>query len=104
MMILNYHSKKDLKENVGQELKYTETCTDFGFPAEFKTSGTFVGCNRPQDPRGTGSREFFAKVTMQDGLISKISWIDNKSKPILGWVFTCYYARAKKCQRENGQM
>ena len=73
MMILNYPSKKVLKENVGQELKYTETCTDFGFPAEFRTDGTFTGCNRPQDPRGTGSREFFAQVTMRDGLISSIA-------------------------------
>ena len=73
MMILNYQSKKDLKENVGQELKYIETCTDFGFPPEFKSDGTFSGCNRPHDPRGTGKREFFATVTMQDGLISKVS-------------------------------
>jgi hypothetical protein len=73
MMILNYPSKKVLKENVGQELKYTETCTDFGFPAEFKTSGTFVGCNRPQDPRGTGTREFFAQVTMKDDKIKAVS-------------------------------
>jgi hypothetical protein len=72
MMIFNYQSKKELKENVGQELKYTETCTPH-FPAEFKTNGSFAGCNRPQDPRGTGSREFFASVTMKDGLISKVS-------------------------------
>jgi hypothetical protein len=70
MMILNYQSKKELKENVGQELKYTETSL---FGNEFKTNGTFTGCNRPHDPRGTGSREFFAQVTMQDGLISKVS-------------------------------
>jgi hypothetical protein len=73
MMILNYPSKKALKECVGQELKYKETCTDFGFPAEFRTDGTFVGCNRPQDPRGTGSREFFAEVTMREGLIFSIA-------------------------------
>jgi|TARA_R110000764_G_scaffold128743_4_gene216492 hypothetical protein len=73
MMILNYVSKKELKENVGQELKYIETCTDFGFPPEFKTNGSFAGCNRPHDYRGTGKREFFATVTMQNGLISKVS-------------------------------
>ena len=73
MMILNYPSKKVLKENVGQKLKYTETCTDFGFPAEFRTDGTFCGCNRPQDSRGTGKREFFAEVTMREGLIFSIA-------------------------------
>jgi len=73
MMILNYPSKKELKENIGQKLKYTETCTDWGFPAEFMTDGTFCGCNRPHDYRGTGKREFFATVTMQDNLISKVS-------------------------------
>jgi hypothetical protein len=71
-MILNYQSKKELKENVGQKLKYIETCTPH-FPPEFKTDGSFVGCNRPHDPRGTGKREFFAEVTMQNGLISKVS-------------------------------
>ena len=25
-----------------------------------------VGCNRPHDPRGTGTSEFFAGVTMKD--------------------------------------
>ena len=88
MIILNYQSKKELKENVGQGLKYTETCTDFGFPPEFKTDGSFAGCNRPQDPRGTGSREFFASVTMEDGLISKVSWIIKNQSPSLRWVFT----------------
>jgi len=42
MMILNYQSKKDLKENVGQELKYTETSI---FGEEFKTTGSFAGNN-----------------------------------------------------------
>jgi len=70
MMILNYQSKKDLKENIGQKLKYTETSM---FGLEFKPNGTFAGCNRPHDYRGTGKREFFAEVTMQDNLISKVS-------------------------------
>ena len=70
MMILNYLSKKELKENVGQELKYTETSV---FGNEFKTNGSFAGCNRPNDYRGTGKREFFATVTMQNGFISKVS-------------------------------
>ena len=69
-MILYYQSKKASKENVGQELKDTETSI---IGDEFKPNGTFAGCNRPHDPRGTGKREFFAEVTMQNGLISKVS-------------------------------
>ena len=77
MMILNYQSKKDLKENIGQELKYTETSM---FGNEFKSNGSFAGCNRPYSPLGTGKREFFATVTMQDGLISKVSEIVGLTK------------------------
>jgi len=66
MMILNYESKKDLKESVGKPLKYTETSF---FGEEYKSDGTFAGCNRPTDPRGTGTREFFAEVTMENNLI-----------------------------------
>ena len=74
MMILNYPSRKVLKESIGKKLLYTETCTDFGFPAEYKTDGSFTGCNRPHDPydRGTGNREFFAQVTMRNGLIESV--------------------------------
>ena len=50
MMILNYPSKKELKENIGQSLRYTETSM---FGPEYK-------------------REFFAEVTMQDGKIAKV--------------------------------
>ena len=53
MMILNYESKKELKENVGNRLKYTETSF---FGEEYESNGSFVGCNRPHDPRGTGKR------------------------------------------------
>jgi len=69
MMIFNYESKKAMKENLGQELKYTETSI---FGPEFKTDGAFVGCNRPTLPQGTGKREFFAEVTMQNGLIRSV--------------------------------
>ena len=69
MMILNYESKKQLKECIGQALKFTETSM---FGAEYEPNGTFVGCNRPYDPRGTGSREFFASVTMKDNLIHSV--------------------------------
>ena len=69
MMILNYESKKQLKENIGNRLKYTETSF---FGEEYKSNGSFVGCNRPSLPEGTGTREFFAEVTMVDDLISEV--------------------------------
>ena len=36
MMILNYESKKQLKENVGKELDYTETSI---FGEEYRSNG-----------------------------------------------------------------
>ena len=69
MMILNYESKKVLKESIGQPLKYTETSF---FGEEYKRDGSIVGCNRPSLPEGTGTREFFAEVTMEDGLIKGV--------------------------------
>ena len=69
MMILNYESKKQLKENIGNRLRYTETSF---FGEEYKSNGTFAGCNRPSLPEGTGTREFFAEVTMVDDLISEV--------------------------------
>ena len=69
MMIFNYESKKQMKENIGQPLKYTETSF---FGEEYKSDGSFVGCNRPSLPEGTGTREFFAKVTMEDNLIKEV--------------------------------
>ena len=69
MMILNYSSKKELKEIIGEELNYTETSM---FGKEYKSDGIFCGCNRPHI---TGyKREFFAEVTMRDDKISKVSW------------------------------
>ena len=67
MMILNYESKKALKECIGKSLRYSETSM---FGPEYKSSGSFCGCNRPHL---TGyKREFYANVTMQDGLIKSI--------------------------------
>tara|TARA_R110002050_G_scaffold284344_1_gene433443 strand:+ start:342 stop:551 length:210 start_codon:yes stop_codon:yes gene_type:complete len=65
-MILNYESKKELKENIGSRLRYTETSF---FGKEYKSTGTFTGCNRPSLPEGTGTKEFFASVIMQNDLI-----------------------------------
>jgi len=69
MMIFNYESKKQMKECIGQPLKYTETSF---FGEEYESDGSFVGCNRPSLPEGTGTREFFANVTMEDGLIKEV--------------------------------
>jgi len=67
MMILNYQSKKELKENIGNRLQYTETSM---FGPEYLSNGTFAGCNRPHL---TGyKREFFAKVTIQNDLIKSV--------------------------------
>ena len=74
MMILNYKSKKELKENIGKELDYTETSM---FGEEFKADGTFCGCNRPYSPEypkfdQRKGREFFAQITMENGVIAKV--------------------------------
>ena len=67
MMILNYETKKELKENIGKPLKYTETSI---FGKEYKSNGSFAGCNRPHI---TGfKREFFAEVTMENNLIKGV--------------------------------
>ena len=67
MIIFNYPSKKVLKENVGQRLNFIETSL---FGAEYVRTGTMVGANRPH-VTGQG-REFFASVTMKDGLIVSV--------------------------------
>lgn len=68
MMLALYPSKKVLKENIGQPLRYEETSM---FGAEYKADGTFTVANRPH-LTGLG-REFFAQVTMKNGLIEKVS-------------------------------
>ena len=67
MLIFNYPSKKILKESIGKPLDYIETSL-FGF--EYKETGTLTGANRPHIT-GQG-REFFANVTMVDGLIKAV--------------------------------
>ena len=67
MMLFNYKSKKVLKENIGNNLDYTETSM---FGSEYKSNGCFAGCNRPHI---TGyKREFFAEVTMENNLIKGV--------------------------------
>lgn len=67
MIVFNYPSKKVLKENVGQPLRYIETSM---FGEEYRRDGQLTGANRPHIT-GIG-REFFAVVTMRDGKIAGV--------------------------------
>lgn len=64
MMSANYKTKKQLKENVGKALRYTETSM---FGNEYEENGTFcvVGPS-------AYNRKWYAEVTMQDGMIKKV--------------------------------
>ena len=68
MMLLRYESKKELKASIGKPLRYSETSM---FGEEYKETGTFSGARRPHLLGGTG-REFFASITMANGLIAKV--------------------------------
>ena len=68
MIVFNYKSKKELKENVGNSLKFIETSL---FGNEYVSNGTMTGANRPHIT-GIG-REFFAQVTKKDNLIYKVT-------------------------------
>jgi hypothetical protein len=67
MIVFDYPSKKVLKENVGERLRYIETSM---FGEEYVSTGKLTGANRPHIT-GQG-REFFATVTMKDGLIARV--------------------------------
>jgi hypothetical protein len=67
MIVFNYPSKKVLKEAIGKPLNYIETSM---FGNEYVPNGTMTGANRPHIT-GQG-REFFANVTMLDGLIFNV--------------------------------
>ena len=67
MIVFNYESKKQLKENIGQPLRYIETSM---FGNEYLPNGILTGANRPHITHK--GREFFAQVTMQDGLIKAV--------------------------------
>ncbi|MDC0126464.1 hypothetical protein OAH96_00520 [Candidatus Pelagibacter sp.] len=69
MLILNYKSKKELREQIGRHLDYTETSM---FGPEYKSDGVIVGSNRPQTTNNEG-REFFAEVTLKNNLIKKVN-------------------------------
>ena len=67
MIIFNYKSKKELKEHIGQQLDYIETSL---FGTEYVRNGSMVGANRPHITKK--GREFFAQVTMANGLIKAV--------------------------------
>jgi hypothetical protein len=66
-MLVHYPTKKVLKENVGKPLRYTETSM---FGEEYRADGVLTVAHRAH-MTGKG-REFFARVTMKDGLIAKV--------------------------------
>ena len=59
---VHYKTKKDLKNNIGQELDYTETNI---FKDEYKENGIVIGCDL--------NRKFFAKITIENNIIKKVS-------------------------------
>ena len=69
MLIFNYKSKKDLKDNIGKTLNYTETSM---FGPEYKANGILVGSNRPYSTENKG-REFFAEVIIKNNIIIKVN-------------------------------
>ena len=69
MLLTGYKSKKDLKRAIGKSLVYEETSL---FGAEYLESGTFLAAHRPL-VTGLPGREFFAEITMDKGVIAKVS-------------------------------
>ena len=66
MMLVNYPTKKDLKAAIGKPLRYQETSM---FGPEYKDDGVLTVAHRPHLQ---GGREYFAQVTMKDGLIAGV--------------------------------
>lgn len=65
MMGASYKTKKELKQAIGQELRYVETSM---FGNEYKSTGTFVVVGPSPE-----KRTWFASVTMKDDKIVKVS-------------------------------
>lgn len=66
-MLVLYPTKKELKAAVGQRLRYRETSM---FGPEYRDDGVLTVAHRPH-LTGKG-REYFARVHMHDGLITKV--------------------------------
>jgi len=58
---VHYNTKKELKNNVGSELDYTETNI---FKDEYTENGTVIGCDI--------NRKFFAKITIKNNIIERV--------------------------------
>lgn len=58
---INYSTKKELKNNIGNRLNYIETSF---FGDEYKENGTVIGCDV--------KRKFFAKITIENNIIKKV--------------------------------
>ena len=69
MLFTGYASKKELKASIGKGLVYQETSM---FGEEYRATGTFTGAHRPA-VTGLKGREFFATVTMENDLITKVA-------------------------------
>lgn len=67
MIVFKYASKKDLRASIGKPLRYIETSL---FGNEYLENGILTGANRPH-MTGIG-REFYANVTMENGLIKGV--------------------------------
>ena len=62
MLTLHYKTKKDLKNSIGQSLKFSETSM---FGDEYNANGTMTGCNHPK-------RSWYAFITTKDGKIASV--------------------------------
>ena len=65
MMGASYPTKKALKECIGKPLRYVETSM---FGEEYRANGTFCVVGPSPDVR-----KWYASVTMNDGVIAKVS-------------------------------
>jgi len=61
IQLINYKTKKDLKNNIGKELNYKETNI---FKDEYTENGTVIGCDI--------NRKFFAKITIKNNIIERV--------------------------------
>ena len=58
---LYYKTKKELKNNIGSELDYSETNM---FKDEYKENGIVIGCDV--------NRKWFAKITIKNNIIERV--------------------------------
>ncbi len=66
MMGASYKTKKELKAAVGKPLRYVETSM---FGQEYKSDGKFCVVG----PCPYTNRKWYAEVTMENGLIKKVT-------------------------------